>query len=246
MKADLFFLAGDRFRGRLTATPENDLASEFIASRFERLGLKRIGDGGSYYHRFNLTTASLGPSNSLSYFSERGTDIQLSPGQDFTPLTFCPSGVRSAQSKGLTLAGFGIHAPDKSHDDYQDLTPSGDIVVVFEHEPGENDPKSPFDGVVMSEAATPWRKAPTAQEHRASGILFVSDVQNHPGPENFEATARSEWPEKPPRILRYTLQDWVERVDIPAARISTALAQVLLHKKKRSLEDLAMRRKSRR
>ena len=54
MKADLFFLAGDRFRGRLTATLENDLASEFIASRFQRLGLRRIGDDGSYYHRFNL------------------------------------------------------------------------------------------------------------------------------------------------------------------------------------------------
>ena len=27
LKADLFFLAGDGFRGRLTASPENDLAS---------------------------------------------------------------------------------------------------------------------------------------------------------------------------------------------------------------------------
>jgi hypothetical protein len=39
LKADLYFLAGNGFRGRLTATPENELASEFIASRFERLGL---------------------------------------------------------------------------------------------------------------------------------------------------------------------------------------------------------------
>ena len=37
MKADLFFLAGDGFRGRLTATPENGLASQFIASRFQRM-----------------------------------------------------------------------------------------------------------------------------------------------------------------------------------------------------------------
>ena len=66
LKADLFFLAGDRFRGRLTATPENDLASEFIASRFERLGLKRVGADGSYFQRFNLTTASLGSFDSMN------------------------------------------------------------------------------------------------------------------------------------------------------------------------------------
>ncbi|MFO0891722.1 MAG: hypothetical protein U0790_21585 [Isosphaeraceae bacterium] len=63
LKADLFFLAGDRFRGRLTATPENDLASEFIAARFERLGLKPVGADGSYYHRFHLDKATLGPVN---------------------------------------------------------------------------------------------------------------------------------------------------------------------------------------
>src|SRR5262249_25505805 len=65
MKADLYFLAGDGFRGRLTATPENDLASELIASRFQRLGLKRVGDDGTYFHRFHLITAALGPGNKL-------------------------------------------------------------------------------------------------------------------------------------------------------------------------------------
>ena len=44
---------------------------------------------------------------------------------------------------------------------------------MLDHEPGENDPKSPFDGVVMSEAATPLRKVLVAQEKGAVGILFV-------------------------------------------------------------------------
>src|SRR3954471_10780650 len=66
LKADLYFLAGNGFRGRLTGTPENDLASEFIASRFERLGLKRIGTDGTYFQPFHLSTATLGPSNSLT------------------------------------------------------------------------------------------------------------------------------------------------------------------------------------
>ena len=67
----------------------------------------------------------------------------------------------------------------------------------------------------------------------------MSDVHNHPEPENFEALARSAWPDKPPRIQRYLLQDWVDRVRIPAAQISTALARTLLRGAKGSLEDLA-------
>ncbi len=113
------------------------------------------------------------------------------------------------------------------------------IVLVLDHEPGENDPDSPFDGVVMSEAATPFRKALTAQDKGAVGILFVTDVHNHPEPENFEALARVVWPEKPSRIPQYLLQDWVDRVRIPAGRISTALARTMLRGAGRSLDDLA-------
>ena len=39
MRADLEFLSGDGFRGRLTNTPENALALEWMKARFQRLGL---------------------------------------------------------------------------------------------------------------------------------------------------------------------------------------------------------------
>ena len=238
MKADLFFLAGDGFRGRLTATPENDLASQFIASRFQRMGLKRIGTDGTYFQPFRLATATVGPSNRLEIELAGPTSptLRLHSGQDFFPLSFSAS----AEVKAfLAFAGYGISAPELGHDDYRDLNVRGRIVLVLDHEPGENDPKSPFDGVVMSEAATPLRKALVAQEKGANGILFIADVHNHPEPQNFEAVARSAWPPKPPRIDRYTLQDWVERVHIPAAQVSVATARALLGDTKGSLEEIA-------
>ncbi len=234
LKADLFFLAGDRFRGRLTATPENELASEFIAARFERLGLKRLGTGGSYFHRFHLVTARLGSSNNLKL----GDGPRFDTGQEFMPLNFSPPGEQRIGGP-LVFAGFGIRDPDRGHDDYRGIDVRGKIAVVLDHEPGENDPKSPFDGLVLSEAATPWRKTLTAQAEGAVGIIFVSDVHNHPEPQNFEAIARSAWPEKPPRIPHYLLQDWVDRIHIPAAQVSTVLARTLLRRAKGSFEDLA-------
>ena len=104
LRADLFFLAGDAFQGRLTDTPGNKLAAEFIASRFERLGLKRMGKDGTYFQPFLLSTASLGTSNKIDTWSR----IRFSQGEDFTPLWFCPR----TQGEGyLAFAGFGSVIP---------------------------------------------------------------------------------------------------------------------------------------
>ena len=63
MKADLTFLASDSMAGRLTDTPQNAMAADGIASRFERMGLKPIGDSGTYYLKYTLATATLGEGN---------------------------------------------------------------------------------------------------------------------------------------------------------------------------------------
>src|SRR5262245_9177269 len=60
LRADLFFLAGDSMRGRLTDTEENRSAGDFIRSRFERMGLKPAGPASSYFQPYNLMTATLG------------------------------------------------------------------------------------------------------------------------------------------------------------------------------------------
>jgi hypothetical protein len=54
MRPDLFFLASDALRGRLTDTPENAISADWVASRFERLGLKPGGQQGTFDHRYQL------------------------------------------------------------------------------------------------------------------------------------------------------------------------------------------------
>src|SRR5271165_1368442 len=87
LKADLYFLASDAFQGRLTGTAGNTLAAEFIASRFARLGLKRVGSDGSYFQPFLLATATLGPANTLEVIRGDVT-LRSRSGQDFVPLQF--------------------------------------------------------------------------------------------------------------------------------------------------------------
>src|SRR5712671_7438420 len=95
LRADLFFLAGDSMRGRLTDTEENRAAADFIRSRFERMGLKRAGPNGSYFQPYNLMTATLGEGNGLDVMSSTGSDAavrHLRAGQEFYPHRVSASG----------------------------------------------------------------------------------------------------------------------------------------------------------
>src|SRR5712692_9870172 len=194
LRADLFFLAGDSLRGRLTDTEENRAAADFIKSRFERMGLKPPAPGNSYFQPYNLMTATLADGNALDLGAGDSLTRHLRAGQDFYPHRFSVSGRATG---AVAFVGFGISAPQLSYDDYNGEV-KGKIVLALDHEPGERDPNSPFDGVVTSEFSTVWRKALTAQEKGALAMIVVSDVHNHPGGGNFEAAARTYWPETPP------------------------------------------------
>lgn len=234
LRADLFFLAGDAMGGRLTDTDENRAAADYVRSRFERAGLKPVAPGESYFHPYNLMTATLGEGNLLDVVGPGDAARRLRQGQEFYPHRFSASGRVSAP---VAFVGFGIAAPQWRHDDYAGDV-KGKIVLAIDHEPGERDAKSPFEGVVTAEPAAAWRKALAAQEKGAAAILFVADVHNHPGPANFEQAARNQWPETP-RVRSYTLASWADRIRIPAAQISPALAASLVAGTGRSLEELA-------
>jgi Zn-dependent M28 family amino/carboxypeptidase len=226
LRADLFFLAGDGMRGRLTATSENALAAEWIKSRFERLGVSPAGHEG-YFHEYNLLRATLGSPNTLQVTSG-GRVLQPRAGQDFYPQRFSANGRAEGE---VVFAGFGISSPAQGHDDYARGDVDGKIVLILDHEPGERDPASPLDGVVTAEAATPLRKAIAAQAKGARALLIVADAHNHPGAQNFEASAETFWPESAPRIERYMLATLAEQVRIPVAQISPSLAEAIAGKK---------------
>ena len=235
LRADLFFLAGDAMRGRLTDTVENRATADYIRSRFERIGLKPAAPGNSYFQSYNLMTATLAEGNAIEIGSGDGPKRRLQHGQEFYPQRFSASGHVSGP---VVFAGFGITAPRWTYDDYNgDIR--GKVVLVLDHEPGERDASSPFEGVVTAEPAAAWRKALAAQEKGAAAILFVSDVHNHPGPVNFEQSATNAWPDTRPHLMTYTLATWADRIHIPAAQISPALAESLVSGTGKTLAELA-------
>jgi len=230
MKADMLFFTSDSLNGRKNGSRDTDVAAEFIKARLDRMGLKGAGERGSFFRPFNLISSSLGSDNRLEISFGDGITMRLHPGQDYYPLKFSPSGTARGP---ILYAGFGVRAADYGS------SVKGYIVLVLDHEPGEFDPQSPFDGLVRSEASTPLRKALLAQEKGAVGIIFVRDIHNHPGPVNFEAEAKNVWPEDPTRSDWLSLAGWVKKLYIPAAQISPSLAENLVQGLGRNFFDLA-------
>ena len=237
LRRDVFFLASDDMRGRLVGTPENRRAAEFIGRRFAELGLRGIAADASYLQSFGLLTATLGET---SVFKVRSGDdgIEGALGSDFYPERF--SGTGRAEGP-VVFVGFGIVAPGMDHDDYQGADVRGRVVLALDHEPGEFDPESPFDGVVSSEHRRSVRKALTAQRRGAVAILFVADVHNHTTRTELGASMGRTWPSEPGRVPAYQLADWVESLRIPALRISVQQAERLAAGTGETSEALARR-----
>ena len=235
LRADLFFLASDAMQGRLTNSPTNGIAADWVLSRFERLGLKPGGQNGSFEHRYQLMAGAIQDGNAASIVGAGGRRNDLRLLQEFYPHRFSGTGEVEGE---VVFAGFGIVSSERRHDDYKDAL-NGKIALAFDREPGVNDPASTFDGVVTSEAAQPLQKALAAQAKGAVALILVEDVHNQTGPPaNFAAQAANYWPTTPPRLERYTLMKWAEQVHIPVVQVSPSVGEMLVAGTKRSLVDL--------
>ena len=223
LKSDLYFLASDEMRGRLTGTPENRVAGEYVESRLKRLGLKPVDKDGSYRQQYDLVIAGIGRENRLEVSRGESSALTGTVLGDFYPLRSSATGRARGE---VAYVGFGIRAPELNWDDYRGDV-RGKIVLAFDGEPGAQDPKSPFDGVVTSEHSNELRKASVAQQQGAVALLLVSRRSDR-GRVGFPAAARTYWPEKSPRIERFALAEWVDKIHIPVAQISPAIAEMLL------------------
>jgi hypothetical protein len=238
LSVDLHFLSGDSMDGRLVGTPGVERAAEFIAARFDSLGLEPAGDAGSFYQSFNLVRFTLGGGDNVFSFRDGSSPpVSSGIGGEFYPLNF--SGTGDVRGE-LMFAGFGIVDPRIEYDDYAQGSVAGKVVMVLEREPGVEDPSSKFDGVVTSNASTGWRKALNAQQRGAVGILFVGDVHSKLSVEDFDRTSRNYWPKDERRIERFSLEKWTDQIYIPAVRISVQMAEKLVSSSGSTLQELAL------
>jgi hypothetical protein len=183
LKADLAFISSDALQGRMSLQPGDDEAIQWVASEFAKAGLEPAMNG-SY----------LQPVPLIEFRNDRAQSyVALKRGANEKQWKFPDAYGSFPKDTDVTgpvvFAGFGITAPELSYDDYQTVDAHGKIVLIFDHEPQETDPKSIFNGTGNTRYATTRVKVQNAQAHGAAGVLVVAEP-NRKHPSNQERMAR--------------------------------------------------------
>jgi hypothetical protein len=178
LRRDLTYLSSDALQGRLSLTPGSEAAIHWIEAEFKKAGLE--------------TSLQPVPLWEFQPNHEAGFLKIRHAGKDEVFRSPDASGQYPEKvdiSGGVVFAGFGITAPELGYDDYQGIRAEGKIVIVFDHEPQETDPRSIFNGRGNTRYATIRVKALNAQAHGALAVLLAPEP-NRKHPTNQERVAK--------------------------------------------------------
>jgi Zn-dependent M28 family amino/carboxypeptidase len=190
LRAHVSHLASEQLEGRRTGTHGANLAAQYVAAEFKRLGLKPAAHALSqafpdafvaYLQKFPyVATVELGKRNSVTFFPRAGgapadpndaLALDLRLGEDWSPLAWSASG--RVERTQAAYVGYGIRAAELGHDDYAGVDVRGRIVVAFAGTPDGDNPHGQF-----ARFADLRFKAAAAREAGARALLLITREQN--------------------------------------------------------------------
>src|SRR5262245_57953070 len=168
------FLASDELEGRGDGMPGLEKAAEYIETRFRESGLQAVGDNGTFFQRFELVAGlSIDSGNAVTLTGPRKS-VAFQIGRDYEVLSTSPDQTSRAPLP-VVFAGYGISADKMQYDDYAGVDVAGKAVMIFTHEPQEDDPNSRFEGKINTTYSAIMNKVQTARAHGVRAVLLVDD-----------------------------------------------------------------------
>lgn len=139
-----------------------------------RLGLKPVGDNGTYFQNMDLVYGNLDRDHTTLTGKIAGVNHTFALNQDFR---WVRSSLRPTTGCGsIVFAGYGIDAPEYSYNDFAGVDLKGKIAIVLPREPQANDPNSRFMGTWDTYHAFTWEKLEVLRKKGAAGVLIVQGV----------------------------------------------------------------------
>ena len=221
LRSDLTYLSSDALEGRLSLQPGDDTATQWVAEQFRKAGLQPAAKDATGRASY------LQPITLVEYRPDRSATTIAMTRSGKTTTWHAPDAFGSYKhavdlSAPVIFAGFGITAPELGYDDYAGIDARGKIVLIFDHEPQEDDAKSIFNGTGNTLYATSRVKILNAQAHGALAVVIVAEP-NRKHLTNAERSARigSSIVRPIPLPLQAIAED---EIHIPAALVLDAVA----------------------
>jgi hypothetical protein len=146
-------LAADEMQGRGTMQPGGDKAADWIAERFQRLGLKPLGDKGSYLQKIDFKETVLAPETALKIGDE-----SLKTGSDYAFMPLPYEKTDKTASGEMVFVAYGIDG-EFGRFDLNGANVRGKIVVLL-------------DGPPAGASADAWEKS------NAKIKVFINLIKN--------------------------------------------------------------------
>ncbi|MGE3172561.1 MAG: M20/M25/M40 family metallo-hydrolase [Planctomycetota bacterium] len=127
-------LSSDLFEGRGTGSRGDQLARAYIASEFERCGLRPAGDDGSFEQAvpiLGITTEVTAPLRARGAEGEAAFEAPT----DYTAVAGNPAATAQWDDAELVFVGYGIDAPEQRWDDFGDALLRGKVLLVMNNDP---------------------------------------------------------------------------------------------------------------
>jgi hypothetical protein len=184
LRPHLTAFAHDSMKGRETGTPSEKKAAEYLADEYETLGLKPVGDNGSYFQNFELN-ATKSDSIVFELYAKDGTAKERisrsvaskSKTADFAQLF----GGTDTLSGKVVFAGFGVSDQERGVAHLGGVDLKNKWVMVFQNTPNVVDGDTLIDPKIDAR-----KRFQMIMRQGAAGILIVPAKE----PREFEVIAQ--------------------------------------------------------
>lgn len=167
----IYYLASEKFKGRATGSPEEEIYSAQIAKYFKDLGLKPV-IGQDFRQTFQFVSGvELGSKNTMEFVGSYKKSLKVSV--NYLPLSFSQSG--EYREAPVVFVGYGIKAPATDqfpeYNSYKGFDAHGKWVIALIDQPMNLPPARRQQMQMYSRLQ---HKVTVAKNEGAAGILFVA------------------------------------------------------------------------
>ncbi|HYO76313.1 MAG TPA: peptidase M28, partial [Thermoanaerobaculia bacterium] len=134
IRAHTKFLASDLLEGRGPGTRGDALATAYIASQFEALGLEPAGDNGTWFQKVSLLGITTVPESTRISFVKEGAGTLLTYRDQYVGGNQTQQAEAALDSE-LVFVGHGVVAPEFKWDDYKGADLRGKTLVMLVDDP---------------------------------------------------------------------------------------------------------------
>lgn len=220
LEAHLNFIASDELEGRETAQRGQKVAMRYLATQFQKMGLKP-GNGDSWVQEYELTTTTV---NSVEVSFDGKTREKFTEGFIF----FSKNEFSENMDLDLAFGGFGINDP--SYNNISGENFKGKAVFTLSGEP-QKDGKPLIKNPDMPDGYGLYEKEEALRKAGASAMIAVIPD------DNFKTYAKSKWLTHMMEGASLSLT-YLEENRLPVIWIAESTFNTLIKKSKTSIKDI--------